>query len=271
MPATAAETGYAPVNGLEMYYEIHGDGRPLLLLHGAYGTAGMWGGFVPALAETRRVIVPELQGHGHTADVDRPIRYEPMADDVAALIRHLGLERPDVFGYSMGGEVALQLAIRHPDLVGRLVVASASASAGSDAVYPEVLAGIAQITPEVFVGTPFFEEYQRTAPDPGAFPTLVEKLKDLDAQEFAWPDEDIRTITAPTMIVVGDSDIVRPEHAANLFRLRGGGVPGDLTGPPNARLAVLPGTTHVGVVMERAEWLAPMFREFLDTPLAAVG
>ena len=264
MATTAPRTGYAPVNGLELYYEIHGAGEPLVLLHGAYGTASMFGGFVPSLAKTRQVIVPELQGHGHTADIERPIRYEPMADDVAALLDHLGIGQADVFGYSMGGATAVQLVIRHPEKVRKLVVASASSR--SDTVYPEVLAMIETITPEIFAGTPFHEEYERVAPKPDAFPALVEKLKDLDAQPFAWPDEDIRAIEAPTLIVMGDADIVRPEHAVELFRLRGGGVPGDLAGLPNARLAVLPGTTHIGVI-ERAAWLLPMIEEFLAAPL----
>jgi pimeloyl-ACP methyl ester carboxylesterase len=261
----AAETGYAPVNGLRMYYAIHGAGEPLVLLHGAYGTASMWGGFVPTLAKTYRVIVPELQGHGHTADIDRPIRYDAMADDIAGLLGHLGLARADIFGYSMGGGVALRLAIRHPELVRKLVVASASST--EEAIYPEVLAGIQEISPEIFAGTPFYEDYARVAPEPDAFPRLVDKLKDLDAQPFAWPAAAVAAIAAPTMIVMGDADIIRPEHAVELFRLRGGGVPGDLTGLPGARLAILPGTTHIGV-MQRPGWLLPMIEEFLAVPTA---
>jgi pimeloyl-ACP methyl ester carboxylesterase len=254
---------YAEVNGLKMYYEIHGTGSPLLVLHGAFMTIGAMGAFVPLLAEARQVIAVELQGHGHTADIDRPLSYEQMADDVAGLIRHLGIGRADVFGYSMGGGAALQLAIRYPDLIRKLVVASASST--SDGVYPEVWAGIEQITPEHFAGTPWKEEYDRVAPDPAAFPTLVEKMKQLDLQPFAWPPGEIRAISAPTMVVIGDSDGTTPEHAVELFRLRGGGVFGDLTGLPGARLAVLPGTTHVGLI-GRADWLTPMIGEFLDAP-----
>jgi pimeloyl-ACP methyl ester carboxylesterase len=254
---------YAEVNGLKMYYEIHGTGSPLLVLHGAFMTIGAMGAFVPLLAEARQVIAVELQGHGHTADIDRPLSYEQMADDVAGLIRHLGIGRADVFGYSMGGGAALQLAIRYPDLIRKLVVASASST--SDGVYPEVWAGIEQITPELFAGTPWKEEYDRVAPDPAAFSTLVEKMKQLDLQPFAWPPGEIRAISAPTMVVIGDSDGTTPEHAVELFRLRGGGVFGDLTGLPGARLAVLPGTTHVGLI-GRADWLTPMIGEFLDAP-----
>ncbi len=254
---------YAAVNVLEMYYEIHGNGQPLVVLHGAFMTIGAMGAVVPALAETRQVVAVELQGHGHTADVDRPLSYEQMADDVAALMRHLGIERADVFGYSMGGGTALQLAMRHPTLVSKLVVASASST--SDGVYPEVWSGIEQITPELFAGTPWKEEYDRVAPNPDAFPTLVEKMKQLDGQPFAWPPDAIRAIAAPTMVVIGDSDGTTPEHAVELFRLRGGGVFGDLAGLPSARLAVLPGTTHVGLI-DRAYWLTPMIDDFLDAP-----
>ncbi|MBA3414726.1 MAG: alpha/beta hydrolase [Chloroflexia bacterium] len=251
-----------------MYYEIHGSGEPLVLLHGAYCTASMLGGFVPTLAEHYQVIVPELQGHGHTADIDRPIRYEAMADDVAALLDHLGIAQADIFGYSMGGGVAFRLAIQHPGKVRKLVAASVSST--ESAMYPEVLAGIQEITPEIFEGTPFYDEFVRVAPDPDTFPRLVGKLKDLDAQPYAWPDAEIRAIPAPTMIVMGDADVIRPGHAVELFELRGGGVPGDLTGLPNARLAILPGTTHIGV-MERADWLLPMIEEFLAAPLAENG
>jgi pimeloyl-ACP methyl ester carboxylesterase len=255
---------YAEVNGLRMYYEVHGTGQPLVVLHGAFMTIGAMGAFVPELAEARRVVAVESQGHGHTADVDRPFSYEQMADDVAALLRHLGIEQADVFGYSMGGGAALQLAMRHPALVRKLVVASASST--SDGVYPEVWSGIEQITPELFAGTPWKEEYDRVAPNPDAFPTLVEKMKQLDGQPFAWPPDEIRAISAPTMVVIGDSDGTTPEHAIELFRLRGGGVFGDLAGLPSARLAILPGTTHVGLI-DRADWLVPMIAEFLDAPV----
>ncbi len=275
-PTTAASaTGHAPTNRLAMYYESHGEGEgvPLVVLHGAYmtgtgtGLAGM-GDFIAPLRAGRRIIAPDLQGHGRTADIERPIRYETLADDVAALLRHLGVVRADLFGFSLGGGGALQLAIRHPHLVGKLVVASASSGTGADAIYPEVLAGIDHITPEVFAGTAFLAEYERVAPAPEAFPALVAKLKDLDAQVFTWPDEQIRAIVAPTLVVVGDADIVRPAHAVALFQLRGGGVPGDLAGLPNARLAILPGTTHIGV-MQRVAWLVPMIEEFLSAPPVA--
>ncbi len=265
MTATAVETGYAPVNGLQMYYEIHGQGEPLVLLHGAYGTIDLWGPILSTLAETRRVIAVELQGHGHTADIDRPIRYEPMADDVAAMMEHLDIAQADIFGYSMGGGVALQMAMRHPERLRKMVVISVSYTTAG--VYPEVWAGISEITPEIFAGTPFEEAYLRNAPNPDDFPTLVEKLKDLDMQEYAWPEDEIRAIAAPTLLVIGDSDVVRPEHVVELFRLLGGGVPGDLTGLPKSQLAILPGTTHVSIVFDGAEMLLAVSTRFLEAPM----
>src|SRR5215212_8568516 len=168
MANTNPQSGYAPVNGLNIYYEIHGTGRPLVVLHGAYMTIETMGEIVPSLAETRQVIAVELQGHGHTAGIDRPITYEGMADDTAALLRHLGIEEADVFGYSMGGGVALQVAVRHPEVVRKLVVASASYT--SDGMHPELLEMVPSITPEAFAGSPIEEDYLRTAPNPDDFP-----------------------------------------------------------------------------------------------------
>jgi pimeloyl-ACP methyl ester carboxylesterase len=259
---------YAPANDLSMYYEVHGEGPPLILLHGAYMTAEMMEPLAAGLAGRRQVIVPELQAHGRTADVDRPLTYEQMADDTAALMGHLEIGQADVVGYSMGGAAALQLAIRHPALLRRLVVISAGFR--YDAMPPEAIAMFPSITPEMFAGSPMETEYQRLAPNPEDFPTLVEKLKTLDTTDFAWPDEDIRGIAAPTLIVLGDSDGVRLEHAVELFRLRGGGVMGDLSGLPESQLAVLPGTTHFippgSGILDRLEWLLAMIPPFLDPP-----
>jgi pimeloyl-ACP methyl ester carboxylesterase len=261
-------SGYAPVNGLRLYYEVHGSGRPLLVLHGSFMTIELLGNLVPELARTRQVIAVELQGHGHTADIDRPITYEALADDAAALLRHLGIATADVYGYSLGGGVALQLALRHPELVRKLVVVSASYT--SDGMYPDVLSGIEHLTPDLFDGTPWRAAYDRVAPDPAAFPGLVARLKQLDLTPFAWPEAAIRAIAAPTLVVIGDADGTRPEHAVELFRLRGGGVFGDLAGLPAAQLAVLPGTTHVGM-LERADWLVPMVAAFLDRDMDAAA
>ena len=252
------DAGYAPVNGLNMYYEIHGTGEPLIVLHGAYMTVELMGDLVSALAESRRAIAVEFQGHGHTADTDRPFSYERFADDTAALLEHLGIDRADVYGYSLGGGVALQLGLRHPDRVGKLVLASASSS--SDGLYPEVVGGIENITPELFDSTPWRSAYDRTASDPSAFPTLVEKLKQLDMTPFDWPIDDL---AAPALILIGDSDGTRLEHAVEMFRRLGGGIFGDVAPElPNSQLAILPGTTHVGM-LERTDWISRMVTRFL--------
>jgi pimeloyl-ACP methyl ester carboxylesterase len=209
------------------------------------------------------VIAVEMQGHGRTPDVDRPLTYEGLADDAAALIRHLGIGPADVYGYSLGGGAALQLAIRHPGLVRKLVAVSASYS--SDGVYPEVPATIAHLSAEMFDGTPWRAAYDRVAPRPEAFAALVAKMRDLDLTPYDWSAEAVRAISAPTLIVVGDSDGTRPEHAVEMFRLRGGGVFGDIAGLPAAQLAILPGTTHVGI-LEQADLLVPMVARFLDAP-----
>jgi len=263
MAAQAAEVqkGYAPANGLSMYYEIHGAGEPLLLLHGAFMTVEAWGDILTGLAKTRRVIAVELQGHGRTADIDRPFSFEQFADDVAALLRHIDVGKADVLGYSLGGGVALQLAIRHPDMCDKLIVISATYR--SDGWYPEVAENIAKITPDVFTGTIIRDGYNKVAPNPEAFPALVERIKAAEAKSYAWPEAAIRAIASPALIIIGDSDGVRPEHAVEMFRLVGGGVFGDLAGLPKSQLAVLPGTHHFGV-MFRGAWLVPMIADFLD-------
>jgi pimeloyl-ACP methyl ester carboxylesterase len=266
VPTEPVATGYAPAGDLDLYYEIHGAGRPTLLLHGAFMTIDLMGPLLPGLAQSRQVIAVEQQGHGHTADTDRPLTYEQMADDTAAVIDHLDLGEADVVGFSMGGGVALQLAIRHPALVRRLVVASATYR--SDGMPAAALEMFPAITPELFAGSPIEEAYLRTAPNPDDFPRLVEKMKQLDTTPFAWPAEDIRAIAAPTLIVLGDSDGVRLQHAVEMFELRGGGVMADLAGMPSSQLAVLPGTAHFvppgAGLLDRADWLLAMIPPFLD-------
>ena len=262
---TPAQRGYAPVNGLQMYYEVHGNGEPLILLHGAFGAIDLWGPMLTTLAERHQVIAVELQGHGHTADIDRPFSYEQLADDVAALMEHLAIPQADIVGYSMGADTALQVAIRHPDLVRKLVLISGKYR--HDGEYAELLAGIAQMTPEIFAGSPHEAAYQRHAPDPAHFPLLVEKLKAFFAREHAWADADIQAITAPVLLIIGDSDTVRPEHAMALFRLLGGGVPGDITGLPRSQFAILPGTTHGSIITAQAEVVLAMIAPFLAAPM----
>ena len=265
-----AAGSYAPVNGLNLYYEIHGRGQPLVLLHGGLGEVGMFAQLLPALAETRQVIAVELQAHGHTADIDRPMSFELMADDIAALIKHLGLKNADVLGYSLGGGAALQTAIRHPEVVRKLVIVSAPCK--RNGWYPEVLAGMAMMTAEAaagMLGSPPHQAYVSAAPKPEDWPVLVGKTGDLLRQDYDW-SAGVAAIKAPTLIVMGDADMVRPAHAVEMYELLGGspvilkmdGTMGDL---PNARLAILPGTTHFDILF-RSD-LLPIVSPFLDASL----
>ena len=266
MPNAAPRTGFAPVNGLNMYYEIHGTGQPLVLLHGAFSGIGTsFGTALPGLATTRQVIGVELQAHGRTADIDPPLRIEHMADDTAALLRHLGIERADIFGYSMGASVGLALGIRHPELVRKLVFASATYNL--DGIQPGLLEGLDGLRVEDMAGTPWQEEYARIAPHPENWPRLIERYKDMNKHLVEWPSDAIRSIKAPVLIVIGDSDLTVPEHAVEMFRLLGGGVFGDTpAGLPNSRLAVLPGTSHVSLVYQ-ADLLLSIIPRFLDAPM----
>ena len=256
-------------NGLRIQYQVHGDLSsnkvPLLVLHGAYMTGDGMRPFVEHFAKTRPVILFDQRGHGRTGDAAGPITYEKLADDAAAVLEAAGVRRADVFGYSMGGSAAIQLAIRHPAKVAKLVPVSAGTRL--DAMYPEIAAGIAQITPSVFDGTPIRKEYDRLAPRPQDFPKLVEKLKQLDATPFNW-DAAMKALAHPTMIVSGDYDVTMPEHAIEMFRMRGGGsaalaAQGVLQGPPPARLLILPATSHVGVIAE-ADIVVSLVVPFLD-------
>lgn len=253
---------YAPVNGLNMYYEIHGEGAPVVLLHGALSGIGTsFADLLPRLAKTRQVIAVEYQGHARTADIDRPLSYPQLADDVVALLRHLGHDQADFLGYSAGAGIALEIAQRHPDAVRKTVLLSVTYSL--DGCHPELMGGMESLTPDMLVGSPFEEEYLHVAPDPEAFPSLVEKVKEFSLAWRGWPAESVRAITTPILLMIGDSDLTRPEHAVDMFRLLGGGVFGDLAGLPSSELAILPGTTHVGMT-RRAEWIAPMVDEFLN-------
>ena len=256
---------YVPVNGLDMYYEVHGAGLPLVLLHGAMGTIeSCFGALLPTLTETRRVVAVELQGHGHTADVDRPLSYEQMADDTAALLRALDIEVTDFVGYSMGGAVALEIAMRHPELVRRLVYAGGTCY-DPQGLYPELLATFESPPLDELAGSIWHRAYVTVAPDPGAWPALVTKVNELDRAFAGWPAEAIRAVKAPALLIIGDSDIVRPEHTVHMFRLLGGGVVADLVGLPTSQLAILPGTSHVGL-LDRVGWLRSMILSFLDPP-----
>src|ERR1700730_2025222 len=240
-------SGYASVNGLEMYYEGHGSGRPLVLLHGALSATGTsFGKLIPELAERRQVISFEQQAHGRTADIDRPLRLAQMAEDTVAALRTLGIEKADFFGWSMGAGIALEIAIEHPEVVGKLIIASVTHS--KDGFHPAVIEGVTAVKPEMLVGSPWQVEYAKIAPNPDRFADLVAKTTEMNLSLPDWPAEAIRSIKAPTLIVVGDSDLVGPDHAAEILRLRGGGLAAVSAGLPDSQLAILPGTSHVGVV-----------------------
>lgn len=259
---------YAFVNGLKMYYEVRGPqrGTPIVFLHGAFSNIESdFGKVLPTIAKTRQVIALEQQGHGRTADIDRPLTYEQMADDVAELLRQLRVTKADFVGYSMGGGVAMYVAVRHPELVRKIVYAG-GASYDPDGFYPELLEGEKKMTPDAFAGTPWLKTYMRIAPNKGDWPKLVEKIKVLDLNWRGLSEDQVRSIKVPTMLIVGDADVVRPEHVVKMFRLLGGGVAGDLVGLPRSRLAVLPGTTHVTLIT-RTNWLLSMIPEFLDAPV----
>ncbi len=259
---------YANVNGLKMYYEIHGQGQPLVLLHGGLGGIDMFAPILPLLCENRQVVGVELQGNGHTVDIDRPFSFEQMADDVAALIQQLGLEKADLLGYSLGGGVALQTAIRHPDGVRKLVLVSTPFR--SDGWFPENRMGMKAMNADVakaMVGSPLHQAYVSVAPRPDDWPTLVTKTGKLVGQDYDW-SEGVSKFKMPVMIVVGDADAIRPEQTVEFFELLGGGKKDagwDGSGMSNARLAVLPGTTHYNIFS--SPLLASVVTSFLDEPM----
>ncbi|MEI2272788.1 alpha/beta hydrolase [Sphingobacterium sp. ML3W] len=258
-----SETGYADVNGLKMYYEVYGEGKPLILLHGSYMTIPLnWSQAIP-MFKGRKVIVAEMQGHGRTRDIARKISYEGMADDVSGLLRHLQIDSTDILGYSMGGGVAFQLAIRHPEQVRRLIVLSGSYA--HDGWWPDVEASYRSITADIFKGSPIEKQYDSLGNDPKHFPEFVKKVISIDLEPYDW-SKDAKKIKAPLFMAIGDADGIQYEHALALFRALGGGKMGDIHGLPKSRLAILPGTTHIGM-MYRMDWLVPMIDDFLNSDL----
>jgi pimeloyl-ACP methyl ester carboxylesterase len=270
MTTASAQTGYAPINGLAMYYEMHGSGEPLFLLHGGLGSTGMFGEVLTLVAETRQVIAVDLQAHGRTADIERPMRLELLGDDVGALIKHLGFDKVDVMGYSMGGGVALRTAIQHPELVRKLIVISAPFK--RDGWYPEMRAGMSQMSAAAvpfMQQTPIYHGYMSVAPKPENFPTLLDKMGEMTSQPYDWSHE-IAALKIPVLIAAGDADGFSPLHAAQFFELLGGGKKDgswDRSGMLNARLAILPNTTHYTIFSSPT--LAPIVTSFLDEPMPA--
>jgi pimeloyl-ACP methyl ester carboxylesterase len=265
---TKAPGQYTKVNGVNLYYEIHGTGRPLVLLHGGLGSGDMFAPVLPRLAASHQVILPDLQGHGRTADIDRPIDVRLMADDIAALIDHLKLDRPDVVGFSLGGGVALHTAARYPDKVRRLVVVSANVR--RDAIPPEMLAQQGQVgaaAAEFMKETPMYQGYMRVAPRPEDFPKLLDKIGQSMAKDFDYSEE-VKGLQMPTLIMCADADMAPPSHYVEVFKLldgglRDGGWMGEGRPKGGHALAIVPNATHYNINM------SPLFAantlEFLET------
>ncbi|WP_280463613.1 alpha/beta fold hydrolase [Nocardia carnea] len=266
-----SRSGHLPINGLSLYYEVHGDPgssktTPLLLIPGAFMATDSMTSWISGFAGERAVIVFDQQGHGRTPDSSRAMSYEQFADDAAELLRALKIERIDVMGYSQGGGVALQLAIRHPTLVDKLV--SMSATFRRDGWYPSVPEVIASLDATAFAGTAVEKAFMEHTPDPTVFSTYIDKMKVLNIEDQNISDAQMRSISAKTMVIIGDADGVKPEHALQMFLLRGGGdeqaaASGMLHKVPAARLLILPATSHIGISGETAA-LVPMVRSFLD-------
>ena len=253
---------HAAVNGLQMYYEMHGDGDPVVLLHGSFMTiTNSWTTMIPQLATSRRVIAVEMQGHGRTADIDRDFSYEQLADDVAALLDVLRIPQADLLGYSLGGGVAMLAAIRHPKRVRKVV--SISATFRQDGLVTEAVEAFPRMKPEMFRGSPIETEYKKLSPTPDHFDTLAMRVLQVAIRPFDFGAASLQGTTAPMLFIHGDADGVRLEHVAEMFRLKGGGIHGDLRPRSQSRLAILPDATHV-TLMEKSEAIVSMVSDFLN-------
>jgi pimeloyl-ACP methyl ester carboxylesterase len=248
-----AVTGYAPVNGLKTYYEIHGKGEPVVLLHGSFMTiTNNWQDMIAGLSKTRQVIAVEMQGHGRTADIKRDFSYEDLADDTAAMLDYLKIEKADLIGYSMGGGVAMQAAIRHPETVRKVV--SISAVFRHDGWVKEA---------EIFKASPIETEYKKLSPTPNEFLNFIKRVMSMDLKPYDFGAEKLRATKAPMFFIHGDADGVRLDHIAEMFRLKGDEIFGDMRPRSASRLAILPNTTHVSL-MQKIDIIAPMINNFLD-------
>ena len=260
--AQEPKTGYAPVNGLKMYYEIHGKGDPVVLLHGAFMTiTNNWTEMIAELSKTRQVIAVEMQGHGRTADIKRDFSYENLADDIAALLDYLKIKQADVLGYSMGGGVAMQLAIRHPQRVRKVV--SISAVIRSDGFVKEGMEALTRLEAGMFKGSPIETEYKKLSPTPDQFETFVKHVVQFASKPYDFGAEKLKATKAPMLFIHGDADGVRLDYIAEVFRLKGGEIHGDLRPRSESRLAILPNTTHV-TLMNKLDVIVPMVNDFLN-------
>ena len=255
-------TGYAPVNGLEMYYEIHGEGDPVVLLHGSFMTiTNNWTGMIAQLSRSRQVIAVEMQGHGRTADIDRDFSYDNLADDIAALLDYLKIEHADVLGYSLGGGVAMQVAIRHPERVRKVV--SISAAIRHDGLVKEAVEIFPRMNAGMLKGSPIETEYRKLSPTPDKFETFVKRVVQISIKPYDFGAAKLKATKAPMLFVHGDADGVRLDHIAEMFRLKGDEIHGDLRPRSESRLAILPDTTHV-TLMDKLDVIVPMVNDFLS-------
>ncbi|QNL51985.1 alpha/beta hydrolase [Olivibacter sp. SDN3] len=254
------KTGYAPVNGLKLYYEVHGEGEPLVLVHGSFMTIpSNWERIIP-LFKNRKLIVAEMQGHGRTADISRELSYEGMADDISGLLKVLEIDSADVLGYSMGGGVAFQMGIRHPQQVKKLIILSGVYK--HDGWWPEVEESFDTINAEMFKGSPIEQAYDSLSPHPEKFEEFVSKTMSIDLKPYDWTEE-VRQMNIPIFMLLGDSDGIRYDHAAELMRMKGGAKMGDFGEMSTSRMAILPATTHIGI-MDRVTIWVPLVEEFLE-------
>ena len=261
--AHSDNSGYATVGNLKMYYEIHGEGNPepVIVLHGAYMDIPSMGEIIPQLAKERMVYAVELQGHGRTNDINRPIRYQDLANDVSTFMDQMGLRKADVVGYSMGAAVGFFLATDHPDKVDQLVALSMAYDLLG--MQPDYLKMIPQMRPEMFVGSPIETQWKTLSPHPGRFVLFVEKMIALEHEPVSW-QERVRQLKSPTLLVTGDADVVTLEHSVELFRLLGGGAMGDLGRKlPKSRFAVLPASSHTAIIRQ-PDLLMGLIKPFLD-------
>ena len=254
--------GYAPVNGLKMYYEIHGKGDPVVLLHGSFMTiTNNWTDMIAQLSKSRQVIAVEMQGHGRTADINRDFSYENLADDIAALLDYLKIEQADVLGYSMGGGVAMQVAIRHPEKVRKVV--SISAVFRHDGWVKEAVEAFPQMEPGMFKGSPIEIEYKKLSPTPDKFETFVKRVIQMDIKPYDFGAGKLKATKAPMLFIHGDADGVRLDHISEMFRLKGDEIFGDMRPRSESRLAILPNTTHI-TLMDKLDVIVPMVNDFLN-------
>jgi pimeloyl-ACP methyl ester carboxylesterase len=255
-------TGYAPVNGLKMYYEIHGSGKPVVLLHGAFmAITDDWRVWINELAKTRKVIAVEMQGHGRTADIKRDITYENLADDVAGLLDYLKVPGADIIGYSLGGGVAMQCAIRHPQKVRKVV--SISAPIRREGWVKDANDFWPNFIWEMMKGTPAETEREKLNPTSGSFPDFFNHIKAAAMRPYDFGADKLKATKAPIFFIHGDADGVRLDHITEMYRLKGGDLHGDMQPHPESRLAILPDTTHV-TLMNRMTTIVPMVNDFLN-------